>query len=527
MEAAAETYFNKDVSQLTITDAAFLAGMVQNPIGYDPIRYPAASRARRGIVLDRMVAAGDLSRAAADRVRTQPLPTTLANPVQLPRDYFVDDVKQLLENDPRFLGGNPQERQNAVNKGGLHIFTTIDPRMQAAAVKARDDILPDTKGRYTAALVSLDSTSGAVRALVGGRNFEESQYDLATHRIGRQPGSSFKPIVLAAAIEYGHSPNDTINGTSPCTLNVPGHKPYKPDNFEGEGGGVMSLTDATVHSVNCAYVKLGAARRPRQGRRRWRTSSATRRRTTSSPRPSVSLGAYEVPPIDQASVYSTFANDGVHHEPYFIEKITDRNGKVVFQHRDHGERKISAQTARTVTQVLRQVVLRGTGVAAAVPKHVVAGKTGTSDQHSDAWFVGYTPQITTAVWMGSPTKRDPMLNVGGITVQGGTYPARIWSAYMTEALAPLPSVSFPAPDPDLISSGKYLDTSKISPDSTSTSTSSTSSTTPSSTSSTQLGPTSTLRPPRDRNTTTTVEPQPSTTRTTRPRRGNPPPPGGG
>jgi penicillin-binding protein 1A len=527
VQAAAETYFNRDVSQITVGEAAFLAGMVQNPIGYDPLRYPQASRNRRSVVLDRMVAAGDLSRAAADRVREEPLPTKLANPVQLPKDYFVDDVKQLLENDPRFLGGSPQQRQNAVNKGGLHVFTTIDPRMQAAAVKARDDILPDTKGRYTAALVSLDSTNGAVRALVGGRSFEESQYDLATHRLGRQPGSSFKPIVLAAAIDSGVSPYDTINGTSPCTIKVPGSPIYKPDNFEGETGSVMSVTDATVHSVNCAYAKLAAIvgldKVVSMSHRLGYPSSVD-----IQPFPSIALGSKEVPPIDQASVYSTFANDGVHHEPYFIEKITDRKGKVVFQHREHGERRISAQTARTVTQVLRQVVVRGTGVAAAVPKHVVAGKTGTSDQHSDAWFVGYTPQITTAVWMGSPVKRDPMLNVGGITVQGGTYPARMWSAYMTAALAPLPSVSFPAPDPDLIGSGKYLNDNKISTDTTSTSTPASSSTVPSSTSlpSSTLPnqPTSTLRPPRDRPTSTT-EYVPPTTRTTRPRRGTSP--GGG
>ena len=524
VQAASETYFDKDVAQLDVTEAAFLAGMVQNPIGYDPIRYPAESRARRAVVVDNMVKGGDLTRSKADEIKDAPLPTTLSTPAQLPKDYFVDDVKQLLENDSRFLGGSAQERQNAVNKGGLHIYTTLDPRMQAAAVKARDDILPDTGGRYTAALVSLDSTSGAVRALVGGRNYEESQYDLATHRIGRQPGSSFKPIVLATAIENGYSPNDTINGTSPCTINLPGQQPYRPDNFEGEAGGVMTLTDATVHSVNCAYVKLGAlvgldkvvAMSHKLGYPDGDKIEAT---------PSVSLGAYEIPPIDQASVYSTFANDGVHHDPYFIEKITDRNGKTIFQHRDHGTRKISQQTSRVVTQVLRQVVLRGTGVAAAVNKHVVAGKTGTSDQHSDAWFVGYTPQITTAVWMGSPTKRDPMLNVGGITVQGGTYPARIWSAYMTAALAPLPSASFPSPDPDLIASGHYLDTHKISPDSTSTSTSTPGPT--SSTSSTEVGTTTTATVPRrDRFGTTTTEPGQSGTSTTVRRRRGTPPPGG-
>ncbi|MBV8960363.1 MAG: PBP1A family penicillin-binding protein [Actinobacteria bacterium] len=530
VQAAAETYFNKDVSQLNITDSAFLAGMVQNPIGYDPIRYPDAARARRDVVVDRMIKAGDLTKSKADQIRNAPLPTALSTPAQLPKDYFVDEVKQLLLDDPRFLGGNPQERQNAVNKGGLHIYTTLDPRLQADAEKARDDILPDTNGRFQAALVSLDSTSGAVRALVGGKDFEQSQYDLATHHPGRQPGSSFKPIVLATAIENGYSPNDTINGTSPCTIKLPGNQPYSPDNFEGETGGVMSLTDATVHSVNCAYVKLGAlvgldkvvAMSHKLGYPSTDYIGAT---------PAVSLGAYEVPPLDQASVYSTFANDGVHHEPYFVEKITDRNGKTIFQHRDRGDRRISQQTARVVTQVLRQVVLRGTGVAAAVPGHVVAGKTGTSDQHSDAWFVGYTPQITTAVWMGSPTKRDPMFNVGGITVQGGTYPARIWSAYMTQALEPLPSVSFPAPDPDQIDSGHYLDTSKISHDSTTSSSvpSPSSTVPPSSTSSTLPGPTSTVRGPRDRNTTTTERGgggEPTTTPTTRRRRGSPPPPGG-
>jgi membrane peptidoglycan carboxypeptidase len=179
----------------------------------------------------------------------------------------------------------------------------------------------------------------------------------------------------------------------------------------------------------------------------------------------MSLGAQEVSPLEMAGAYSTFAADGIHHEPRFVEKVEDRNGKVLLDLRkDKGERVISAQNARVETMVLRQVVERGTGVRARVAKHVVAGKTGTSQAHQNAWFVGYTPQLATAVWMGAPVGNVSMTNVGGIKVVGGSYPARIFSGFMTEALASAPSLTFPAPNPRLIPAGHYIKDDKVSTD---------------------------------------------------------------
>ncbi|MDQ1373337.1 MAG: hypothetical protein QOJ09_675, partial [Actinomycetota bacterium] len=450
VQAAAETYFGENVGDLTQAQAAFLAGVIRNPVGYDPIKFPQASRARRDVAIDRMVVNKDVSLAEAARLKRQDVPRVLAKPVAPPDDYFVEAVKQRLLKDTR-LGETAQERYNAVFKGGLKITTTLDPRMQAIAEQKVDEILPQsiTKGKFTAALASVEPGTGAVRAMVGGQDFAQSKVNLALGReaggTGRQPGSSFKPFVLAAALDSGYSPYDTINGTSPCHIKQPkGLPPYQPENFEGEGGGVMSLVDATVHSVNCAYVKLGmvvgldkvAAMANKLG-----ISEHL------EPLPSMSLGAQEVSPLEMASAYSSFAAEGMHHAARFVDTVADRNGKVLIDLRDDkGERVLSTQNARVETMVLRQVVERGTGVRAHVANRAVAGKTGTSQAHQNAWFVGYTPQLATAVWMGAPIGNVPMNNVGGIKVVGGSYPARIFSAFMTGALDGLSTTSFTAPN---------------------------------------------------------------------------------
>ena len=462
VQAAAEVYWGKDAVDLTLEQAVFLAGVIRNPIGYDPIKFPQAARGRRDVAVDRMLAEGDISADEARRLKQQPLPTTVAKPVAPPQDHFVEAVKQALLDDER-LGETEAERYNAVFKGGLRIETTLDPRMQKAAQDALATILPDgiTRGRFTGALVSLDPSTGAVRALAGGQSFDQSKYNLATQG-RRQPGSSFKPIVLAAALEEGYSPNDTINGTSPCHIKVPGQKkPYEPQNYEGEGGGVMSVTDATVHSVNCAYVKLGMV----VGLDKVADmANNLGLRGEFEELPSMSLGAQEVSPLDMASAYGTFAADGMYHEPHLVERVLDRKGKRVFAADEEGERRLSSQIARVETQVLRQVVERGTGTRARLSGRQVAGKTGTSQNHENAWFVGYTPQLSTAVWMGAPEGNVSMSNVGGIRVTGGSYPARIWNAFMTEALEGEPAMTFPAPNPRQIPAGKYIRDDKISTD---------------------------------------------------------------
>ncbi|MDQ3681387.1 MAG: PBP1A family penicillin-binding protein [Actinomycetota bacterium] len=445
VQAAAETYFNTDVEALDEGQAALLAGVIRNPVGYDPIKSPPQARARRDLGLDRMVENGHLAREAADRFKSVPVPVRVFKPLPPLNDYFVEEVKQRLLSDER-LGETAPERYNAVFKGGLRIHTTLQPQRQRQAEQRRNEILPPTltKGRFTSSLVSVEPSTGYVRAMVAGDDFGTAKYNLATQGL-RQPGSSFKPYVLLAAIEAGYNPSALIDGTSPCTIKVPGFQPYTPGNYEGSLGGRMSIADATARSVNCAYARLGVE----VGLHKVVDMAARLGlpRDRLEPYPSISLGAEEASPLEMASAYATMASDGFYREPRFIEKVLDRNQKVVFEGPDKGRRALSAQAARVGISVLRTVVERGTGTRARLSGREVAGKTGTSQENENAWFVGFTPQLATAVWMGSPEGNVPMTNVGGIAVTGGSYPARIWGAYMADALAGLPSIPFPAPEP--------------------------------------------------------------------------------
>ena len=457
VQAGAETYFNTDVESLTAAQAAVLAGIIRNPVGYDPVRHPAAATARRNAALDRMVEMGHLAPAEAAEARATPVPNRVFTPLPPPNDYFVEEVKQALLDDTR-LGETPAERYNALFKGGLRIHTSFDANLQRKATEARDRILPRTltRGRFTSALISLEPATGYVRAMVAGDDFGTTKYNLATGAggSGRQPGSSYKPFVLLAALEAGYGPNDVIDGTSPCTFAPPGFAPYSPGNYEGSAGGVMSLTDATAQSVNCAYARLGLEVGLDKVVDMANRLALKKQKPVAYP--SISLGAQEVTPLEMAAAYATMANDGIYHAPRFVERVTDRRGRVVFEGPDPGRRVTSAQNARVAMSVLKAVVERGTGTRARVPGRQVWGKTGTSQNHENAWFVGSTVQLTTAVWMGAPTGNVPMLNVGGIRVAGGTYPARIWSAFMTEAMKGLPSLAFPAPDPRLIPGARFI-----------------------------------------------------------------------
>ena len=454
IQAAAETYWGKPASELTVEEGALLAGAIRNPSLYDTFKRPELARKRRDMALDRMVVRRHITADQAELFKQVPIPVDTVDRPKGDNDYFVEEVEQRLLDDPR-LGETRTERYNAIFKGGLRIETTYDPELQAIARRHLEAKIPDTKGRFNAALVSIEPSTGAVRAMVAGKDYATAQFNLATGRggSGRQPGSSFKAVVLAAAFEKGIGPEDTIAGAEPCKVSIEGVEPnpYEPGNYEGSKGSNGPISAATARSLNCAFVRLGLALDENPFKSMDYVAATARRLGIPIPEdgkygPSISLGAKEATPLQMASVYSTFANDGVRHEPYFVERVLDRNGNVVLEGKDEGKRVLDANVARTVTSVLRKVVDGGTGTKARQRDRVVAGKTGTSQEWRDAWFVGYTRELTTAIWMGNPHKQDSMRNVGGIRVTGGSYPASVFGAYYAEAMKGVPATSFPAPD---------------------------------------------------------------------------------
>ncbi len=482
VQAAAELYFNKDVSQLDWPEAALLAALIRDPSDYDPFTHPNLAIERRRIALDRLVEVGKLTKEKADIAAFAPLPSTPSTLAEPPKDYFIEEVKQRLLDDPQFnLGDDYTERYNAVFKGGLRIYTTLDPEKQAAAVDARDSTLPSEDGIApgefvirgagnvdvpttcpalndgnghclgTVAMVSVEPGRGAVRDLVGGPGFENWKYDLAT-QAQRQPGSSMKTFVLVAALENGIVVNDTIRGDN-CSFNNPGATP-DPYVVKGEAG-TQSLVRQLAGSVNCAYLRLGQV----VGLNKV-IDQAHKMGVTAQLNPNLSLplGTDPISPLEMAGAYASIANDGVYNEPYFIDKITDADGKVIYEHASDSTRVMSVQTARQAEVALQAVVTGGTGTAAKLSDRPAAGKTGTTEKHGDAWFVGFTPQLATAVWMGSPEAQVPMNNVGGINVYGGTFPARVWHNFMTEAMADVPPMNFTAPGPTR--APKFLQTPK-------------------------------------------------------------------
>jgi membrane peptidoglycan carboxypeptidase len=440
VEAAAETYFGVPVALLRPAQSALLAGLIQDPGGYDPIVHPGAARVRRDTVLGLMATYHHLSRAEAARLSRAPLPNRvlgIAPPVG-PSGYFLQEVTQLLLDDP-VLGATAEQRYKDLYEGGLRITTTLDPAMESAATAALHSELPDTNGRFTGALVAIDPTSGAVRALANGTTFATAQYDIATGRggSGRPVGSSFKPFVLLTALTEGWTPGDVIDGAGPCTIDVSGYRPYVAQNFEGEAFGRIDLASALAHSVNCAYLRLGATVGLSAVAAVAHDLGITSRL---EPYPSLPLGTEELTPLQMASAYATIDDGGTYHAPYFVQRIATSAGRVLYRAPRRGVQVVPRFATEEAVAAMERVVTGGTGTAAALGDRVVAGKTGTTSNFADAWFVGFSAQLAAAVWMGSTSGEVPMTDVGGIAVAGGTYPARIWHDFMAAALAGAPAL---------------------------------------------------------------------------------------
>lgn len=468
-QAAAETYFNKNVSEITPDQAALLAGMIRDPFGYDPIQNPHDSKARRDFVLQRMVTQDHLSQSDATTFAAMPIPTKLTPPQgtsDTKDDYYVEQVKQILLNHSTTLGSTYSERYNQLFNGGLQIYTNLDPRLQNLAEQSVAATIPSsvTKNGFAGALVSLDPTNGKVRAVVGGPGYDQVKFDLTQGL--RQPGSGFKVFTLLAAYEAGFSPYDTVDGSSPCAVKFNGNTallkvPIKND--EGKALGPISVVSATAQSVNCAFVRIahetGLSKVVEMAHRLGLSESFPLN-------PSLVIGSEETTVLEMAGAYATLAADGVYHTPSFIDHIVDSTGATVFTANTAGKRVLDPQISREAVQTLRAVVQYGTGVGAALPDRQVAGKTGTSETNIDAWFNGITPQLATTVWMGDPKGRTPMqYPQTPISVFGGTYPASIWHAFTEAALSGQPAINFPAPDPRLIPAGKFITSTQLRADS--------------------------------------------------------------
>jgi penicillin-binding protein 1A len=442
VEAASRGYFGKRASEISLSQAAMLAGVIREPVNSDPRQHRERAKLLRDSVLERMTQLAMITSAEAAKAKKERLKIEKPRHVGGRYPWFIDGLKRQLQEDER-LGSTRESRTRRLFEGGLRIHTTLDRDLQLAAEQAvarwRPPSGPDI------ALAAIDPRDGGVRAVVGGRNFKRESYNAALQGVGRQPGSSFKTFVLAAALDAGISP-DSVWESSGFDQLVCGSQ-WAVDNYEGGGSGPVSVRDATRRSVNGVYGRLMEKLCPdkvaEMAERLGLPPIPPEKRV-----PSMALGSAEVRPIDMAGAYATLANMGVYHKPTFFEEIDHRSGKPVIEEPSKPERRISEALAWQVNDILKGVIRGGTGTAANIGRPA-AGKTGTNQAYRDAWFVGYTPQLAVAVWMGNPTSQQSMYNVQGVRVSGGSFPARVWHDFMAVAMANQQVLDWPRPPEQL------------------------------------------------------------------------------
>ena len=448
VKAAAQTFFGHGLESLSLREAALLAGVIRSPSAYDPRDNPERALARRNLVLSRMVETGAIPERRARKVGRKGLGVPKDPPRATTRQpYFVEAARRELLGDRR-LGRTGDDRAHTLYKGGVTVTTTLEPDLQRAAENAVRGVLNEP-GDPEAALVAIRPKSGEIVAMVGGRSWKASQVNLALGTrgggSGRQPGSSFKPLALAAALESGFHLDDKFE-SSPATFTLTGGETWTVRNAEGGGYGDLPLGEALVRSVNGVYARLamqlgGGAIASQAKQMGVRSKLSTY--------PSIVLGSMEVSVLDMAAAYATLANDGTAVRPTTIKSIRFPDGRLLESEPRVTQDVVSPGNAYLVTKVMQDVVKRGTGQAANIGRPA-AGKTGTTNDYGDAWFVGFTPDLVAAVWVGYPKGRIPMTNVHGGRVYGGTLPAQIWRAFMLEAHEGVPVREFEIPERDLV-----------------------------------------------------------------------------
>jgi len=456
--AASQVYFSKDVRDLDINECALLVGLLKAPSKYEPFDHPQRALRRRNLILKCLLAWGKLTKTQADSLKDLPLELDLNVEAQGEAPYFTELVRRYLEK---------KYGEEMLYRGGLSVYTTLDLKMQRAAegeVKRnldnfqanieRSHPLSDTvytipvpdsangeeKREYKkvqGALVAIEPGTGFIKALVGGRDFAESEFNRVT-QAKRQPGSAFKPFVYTAAIDNGFKPTEIIYDT-PIVLNDEKRGLWRPENYDRIFKGPTTLRVALALSRNVVSIKLLEKITPRQA-----VFYAHRMgiRTPLRAVPSLAIGTSEVTPLDLVSAFAVFPNRGVRVDPTYITRVIDREGRILEENFPYKEEVLNKQTAYMMTNLLESVMNMGTGYGARRRgfRRPAGGKTGTTDNFTDAWFVGFTPQLVAGVWVGF----DDLTPLGeGETGARAALP--IWTDFMREAHRGLPVKYFPVP----------------------------------------------------------------------------------
>jgi penicillin-binding protein 1A len=418
VQAASRIYFSKPVWKLTLEQSALLAGLPQAPSDYNPVLNPEGARERRNDVLSSMAKLGYISPERAREGQQRGLGIDLSDTYFVQRQpYFFDYVEdKLIE----------EYGVNTVRKGGLRVYTTVDPHLQDVGLEAMRSALPYSEDPASA-LVAIDPRNGHIEAMVSSSNYEDSQFNLAAQG-KRQPGSTFKTFVLTEAIKQGIDPYSTYYTSMPLNLDLPEWGHWEVATADEGYQGTINLQQATVASDNTVFAQLDLDVGPENVAETAKSMGIT---TELDGIPAEGIGGLRigVSPLELASAYATLASGGIRRKPVAITRVVFPSDRVDHPEQADPKRVLPEAVAYEVTQLLRDNITGGTGTSAYTGCGGQAGKTGTTDNYTDAWFAGYQPNLSTAVWVGYPQSNDiEMTSVHGTTVFGGTFPAQIWNS---------------------------------------------------------------------------------------------------
>lgn len=447
---AARTFFGKSAGELTLSEASLLAGLPKSPTRYNPFRYPERARARQEVVLRRMVNTGMISAEEATDALSVTVDLRAQGRSLRVDSYFVDAVMKTLEETY-----GPE----VVYHGGLRVYTTLDVPMQQQAEAALQQGIarlvsqmdPDAASAGAAtegdnglqgALVTVEVNTGAVKALVGGRDFFQTPYNRALQN-NRQPGSGFKPFLYYGVLEQPDKTPADVMIDKPVAIPVAGKRPWKPRNFDRTYQGAMVIKKAFTGSVNTVAAQLVAETGPETVIQTARRCGIT---SPLGPVYSVALGTFGVSPLEMAAAYATFASGGIRHPPFWIRRVEDVSGRVLEEHIITGERVLNESVTYQLVDMMAGVIDEGTGHGVRQMGFTLpaAGKTGTTNDYNDAWFTGFTPNLSTSVWVGFD-RGQGMRDKYGTGITGGRGAAPIWAQFMKAATQGDPPKAFMAP----------------------------------------------------------------------------------